>query len=301
MIKSMTGFGRHELKSSHGPIRVEIKTVNHKFLEISSRFPGHLAEFEEPVRKMISQVLRRGKVNLFVAGPDPAVFSSRLVLNEKLALEVSHKIQRLKNILNLKAVSWRSAVDQSMLLREVLRTPDVLTRDSSSDGQAVLLRDIQKAALGALENLKKSRLLEGRALEKDLRGRISEIEKSLKVIEKRIPILSKEYKKYLESKIKEFVKDNQIDQERLTLEVALYVKNSDISEEVTRLKSHLAAMRKTLLETGEIGRKIDFLGQEMQREANTMGAKSSDMEIANRVIEIKSSIEKIREQSQNVE
>lgn len=301
MIKSMTGFGRHELKSSHGPIRVEIKTVNHKFLEISSRFPGHLAEFEEPVRKMISQELRRGKINLFVAGPDPAVFSSHLMLNEKLALEVFHKIQRLKNILNLKALSSGSAADQSLILREVLHTPDVLTRDASSGGQALFLKDIQKAVSGALESLKKSRLLEGKALEKDLRGRISEIEKSLKAIEKRIPVLSKEYKKYLEGKVKEFIKSGEIDHERLTLEVALYVKNSDISEEVTRLKSHISAMRKTLSESQEIGRKIDFMGQEMQREANTMGAKSSDVEIAKCVIEIKSSIEKIREQSQNVE
>ena len=125
--------------------------------------------------------------------------------------------------------------------------------------------------------------------------------KSLKVIEKRLPVVEKEDKKTLEKKTKELLKNGQVDHERLTLEVALYVKNSDISEEVTRLKSHMDAMKKTLRESGELGRKIDFIGQEMYRESNTMGAKSNDVLIANQVIQIKSAIEKIREQAQNVE
>ena len=153
----------------------------------------------------------------------------------------------------------------------------------------------------ALTNLKKSRILEGKALDKDLRNRMAEMIKSIKAIEKRLPVLAKEYKKNLEMKMKDFMKNEQIDTERLTLEVALYVKNSDISEEVTRLKHHIDAMKKTLYEEGELGRKIDFIGQEMYRESNTMGAKSNDVAIANHVIAIKSAIEKIREQAQNVE
>ena len=127
------------------------------------------------------------------------------------------------------------------------------------------------------------------------------MERSIKAINKRIPVLKKEYKKKLNDRMSEFLKNGQLDHERLTLEVALYVKNSDISEEVTRMKSHMDGMKKALQENGEVGRKIDFIAQEMYRESNTMGAKSSDVTIANHVIHIKSEIEKIREQAQNVE
>ena len=297
----MTGFGRSELKTSQGFIRVEIKTINHKFFEISSRLPGHLSEFDDPIRKMISQEIRRGKINLFISSPDPSVFSSRLILNEALAKEVFHKIQRLKNVLKLNPGNNDKANDRSMILREVLHYPDVLTKDTSSNQKTTLYRDLERSILLTLRNLRVSRIQEGKALEKDLSGRLLEVKKSLSVIEKRIPALQKEYRKTLENKMKEFLKEGQLDHERLTLEVALYVKNSDISEEVTRMKSHMDGMKKALKESGEIGRKIDFIAQEMYRESNTMGAKSSDVTIANHVIHIKSAIEKIREQAQNVE
>ncbi len=299
-LKSMTGFGRAELKSKNGFIRVEFKTTNHKFLEIFSRLPGHLAEFEDGIRKGISQELRRGKVNLFISAPDPSVFVSRLVLNEALAKEVAHSVQRLKDILKLKNPG-PEAREKEFILREVLRYPDVLTKDNSASERKHFFQDIQKAVALALANLARSRVFEGKALEKDFRKRLAEMEKSLKIIKHRIPVVAKEYKVNLRGKMKDFIKEGQIDSERLTLEVAQYVKNSDISEEVTRLESHIQGMRKTLNETGELGRKIDFIGQEMYREANTMGAKSSDVSIANQVIEIKSAIEKIREQAQNVE
>ena len=301
MIKSMTGFGRSELKIPQGFIRVEIKTINHKFFEISSRLPGHLSEFEDGIRKMISQEIRRGKISLFISSPDPSTFIKRLVLNEALALEVFHKIQRLKKILNLHGSRTEEAGGEAMLLKEVLSYPEVLTKESSSGAKTSLFRDLEKAIVLALRNLKNSRTREGKALGADLLKRISEIKKSLGVIEKRIPAVEKEYRKTFESKMKEFLKNGELDHERLTLEVALYVKNSDISEEVTRMKSHMDGMKKALRENGEIGRKIDFIAQEMYRESNTMGAKSSDVSIANHVIQIKSSIEKIREQAQNVE
>ena len=302
MIKSMTGFGRSELKTSQGFIRVEIKTINHKFFEISSRLPGHLSEFEDGIRKAISQEIRRGKINLYVSSPDPSVFSSRLILNEPLAKEVFHKIQRLKQVLKLDSDQTDKRPGQSMILREVLHYPDVLTKDTSSNNQkTTFYRDLQKAVTLTLKNLKTSRVQEGKALEIDLLGRITEIKRSLDTIVKRIPVVEKEYRKTFEKKIKEFLKDGELDHERLTLEVALYVKNSDISEEVTRMKSHMDGMKKALQENGEVGRKIDFIAQEMYRESNTMGAKSSDVIMANQVIQIKSAIEKIREQAQNVE
>ena len=300
MIKSMTGFGRSELKSAQGLIRVEIKTTNHKFLEVSSRLPSHLAEFEDAVRKLVAGQIRRGKATLFVSCPDPAVYSTRLFLNEGLAKEVFHKIRRLRNLLKMgpKAGDPRA---QEVVLREVLRYPDVLTKDTSHDRGNFFSRELTRAVAAAMDNLKSSRALEGRALERDFRNRLREISTAVRMIEKRLPVLGKEYRKGLSARMKEFVKNGDIDRERLTLEVALYLKNSDISEELTRLKSHEEALSRALREKGELGRKLDFIAQEMTRESNTMGAKSSDAVISGEVIRIKSAIEKIREQAQNVE
>lgn len=294
----MTGFGRSELKSSHGLIRVEVKSTNHKILEVSLRIPSHLNEFEEAARRLVADRIRRGKITLSAQGPDPSSYSARLVLNEPLAREVADKIKRLKKMLGLKL----GAVDEDFTLREVLHYPDVLTKDTSSEKNNLFFKNFGRAVILALENLKHSREQEGLALKKDFLNRIGEIRKGVRVIERRLPAIEKEFRKRLGQKTKKLLPEGIApDRERLTLETAQYLKNSDISEEVTRLKSHLGTLEKTLGEDGEIGRKIDFIGQEMIREANTVGAKSSDVGIAGRVIEIKSAIEKIREQSQNVE
>lgn len=299
MIKSMTGFGFAEVKSDDGSIRVEIKTINHKYLEISSRFSNHLASFEEIIRKKISKEISRGKVNIFISSPDPEIYSSHYHLNEALAKEIFYNIKKLEGVLSLK--EDKSSCCAKNYLGEVLRHPEVLTRKTSFKSQKIFENDLYRVVDLALTKLKSSRLQEGKALAKDILSRITQMKKATVAIEKRLPVLAREYKKSLEKKIKEFIKDQRVDSERLTLEVAMYVKNSDISEEITRLKSHMEAMTKAVGENGEIGKKIDFIGQEMTREANTMGSKSGDVLIANQVIAIKSAIEKIREQAQNVE
>lgn len=301
MITSMTGFGRAEKRSASGSIRVELKTVNHKFLEISSRLPGHLSELEDSVRRQIAQSIRRGKVNLFISAPDPSTFAAKLSLNEPLAKEVFQKIDRLKQVLHLTQLSKDRAAYESVLLSEVLRYPDVLRKEAGGDRQGIFLKELEGVVGAALKKLSESRRAEGKALLKDLSNRLTEMEKALRAVQSRIPAVAKEYRVSLHSRLKDFIKDGQIDKERLTGETAQFVKSSDISEEVTRLKSHIGAMKKTLKENGELGRKVDFIAQEMFRETNTMGAKSSDVVIANAVINLKSAIEKIREQAQNVE
>ncbi len=296
MLKSMTGFGRSELKTSFGLIKAEIKTVNHKYLEITPKLPYHLSEFEDSLRKQIGDELRRGKVYCFVGCPDPATFTSRLVLNEKLAKEVYAKLRELRKVLGLK-----DSEQEGVLLKEVLRYPDVLVKDSAGAKTTDVWRSVEKVLSSALVSLSKSREAEGRALKKDIEGRLGEMSKSLNAIQKRIPLLHKEYRRTLEKRMKDFMKDSHIEKDRLTLEVAQYVKNSDISEEVTRFRTHIDAMRKALGENGEVGRKIDFIAQEMYRESNTMGSKSNDVAIANAVINLKSAVEKIREQAQNIE
>ncbi len=291
----MTGFGQAEVKAPQGKIRVELKSTNHKFLEISTRIPGHMAEFEDTIRKKIGDKTRRGKILLFVASPDPSLFISKLSLNESLAKEVFNKTQQVQKILKL------SHVTEDAILREVLRYPDVLTKDTSEDKRSHYSQQLFKALDEALLNLDRSRAQEGQALLKDLKNRVKEILSSLKKIEKRIPVVAKEFKHRLTGRMKDFLKNNELDTDRLTTEVAQYVKNSDISEEVIRLRSHLDAMSRALSEKGELGRKIDFIAQEMTRETNTIGSKSADVAIAEAVIEIKAAIEKIREQAQNVE
>lgn len=295
MVRSMTGFGQAELKTTSDYIRVEIKTINHKFLEMSLRLPPHLVEFEENVRRAVSRELRRGKIMVFVSSPDPAVFSTKLRLNEALAKEVYHKIAKVQSLLKIKAVG------SDAVLREVLDYPGVLSKDASADHHALYSKDLLKTVELALKNLARSKDFEGRALAKDLKVRLGEIKKSLRTISARIPVLAREYKKNLHARLKDFMKENRVDEERLTVEVAMYLKNSDISEEVTRLGTHIEAMTNALKENGELGRKLDFIAQEMIRETNTIGSKSGDVTIANAVIAIKSAIEKIREQAQNVE
>ncbi len=295
MIKSMTGFGQAELKSSQGSFRVELKSTNHKFLEISSRVPGHLSEFEEAMRREIGKKIRRGKILLFVSCPDPSVFSSRLVVNEGLAREVFQKAVSVRKMLKMERVS------DDALLREVLRYPDVLTKDASTDKRSAYTTKLTGVLSAALADFDRVRQAEGAALLRDLKKRVNEVRTALRGIEKRLPLAAKSFKKSLELRLKDFLKDSELDKERLTIEVAQYLKSSDISEEVTRLNSHLAGMERALKEAGELGRKLDFIAQEMTRETNTIGAKSSDSVITDAVIRVKSAIEKIREQAQNVE
>jgi uncharacterized protein (TIGR00255 family) len=219
------------------------------------------------------------------------------VLNEGLARQVHQNVLKLRRTLRLP----EEAAAPAAVLSEVLRYPEVLTRDSSNSSGAAYAKKLSGAVSLALANFQRSRAAEGKALERDFTGRLAEIRRALAGIEKRLPAVAKAYRAGLEQRVKGILPGAEIDRERLTLEVALYVKNSDISEEVTRMKSHIDAMKKALREAGELGRKIDFIAQEMYREANTMGAKSQDVAIANHVITVKSAIEKIREQAQNVE
>ena len=291
----MTGFGQAELKSFQGNFRVELKSTNHKFLEVSSRVPGYLSEFEEAMRREIAKKIRRGKILLFVSCPDPSVFSSRLVVNENLAREVFDKAVKVRKLLKMARVS------DDALLREVLRYPDVLVKDTATDKRSAYSVKLTRVLSEAIGDFDKSRAAEGAALLRDLKKRAAQVKSALTMIEKRLPLAAKAFKKNLESRLKDFMREGQLDKERLTIEVAQYLKSSDISEEVTRLKSHLAGMDRALKEAGELGRKLDFIAQEMTRETNTIGAKSSDSVITDAVIRIKSGIEKIREQAQNVE
>lgn len=292
----MTGFGRSERLTPLGPVRVELKSTNHKFLDVSSRLPGYLAEFEDAIRKSIGDSLSRGKVHVFVSAPDPSVFASRIRANERLAAEAA------KAILTLRAkLGVEKSVSAADVFREVLRVPDVLMREAAPASRNQYSKELLAAVAEALVSLDRSRAAEGRVLAADLKKHLTSMRRALAVVSRQARSAGARYKKSLRGRMSEFLKEGQMDKERLTLEVAQYVKNSDISEEISRLGGHFDALESAIREGGELGRKIDFIAQEMIRETNTIGSKSADAAITKEVIELKGAIEKIREQAQNAE
>lgn len=295
-MRSMTGFGRSERSTPLGPVRVELKSTNHKFLDVSSRLPGYLAEFEDVIRKKISDHLSRGKVHVFVSAPDPSVFTARWKPNERVAREAFKAILQLRAKLGLEA-----KVSEAEAFRELLRVPDVLVRETERASQSRYAKELVAAVEDAAASLNRSREAEGRVLAADLKKHLSSMRRRLSVIQKQARTASARYRRQLHERLSEYLKDGEIDRERLTVEVAQHVKGADISEEISRLGGHFTALDAAIREGGELGRKIDFIAQEMIRETNTMGSKSSDAVITAQVIELKAAIEKIREQAQNAE
>ncbi len=295
-VRSMTGFGRSERVTPLGPVRVELKSTNHKFLDVSSRLPGYLAEFEDAIRKKIGEVLSRGKVHVFVSAPDPSVFASRIRPNARLAGEAQRAILALRAKLGAE-----KSVTNADVFREVLRVPDVLVRETESSSRNQYSKELLAAVGAALASLEKSREAEGKVLAADLKKHLAAMRRGLAIISKQAKTAGARYKKSLQERMGEFLKENQIDKDRLTIEVAQYVKGADISEEISRLGGHFDALDRAIREGGELGRKIDFIAQEMIRETNTIGSKSADAAITKEVIDLKAAIEKIREQAQNAE
>ncbi len=292
MIKSMTGYGRGESSGKFGIIKAEIKTLNNKFFDMGSKLPDGLAVFEDRIREHIQKKVKRGRVNLAISYDYGAKKIRKVVLDRKLA---SFLLKEIKNF--QKAEKLKGEID----LNNIVAFPGVLTYSDFMADVHKLWRNVKQALNEALANLDKSRAREGRSLSKDLLFRIKRVEKHIGAIKKRSNISIKHYKKELSKRVKELSGGIEIDKGRLAQEVAIYAKNCDITEEITRIKSHAESFEKSLRSGGEKGKILDFMAQELTREANTMGAKSSDFQISNHVIKIKSEIEKIREQVKNIE
>ncbi|MCK4463541.1 MAG: YicC family protein [Candidatus Omnitrophica bacterium] len=292
MIRSMTGFGSDKAKSKYGVVTAEIKTVNHKFLEISCKLPNSLVIFEERIKSLLQRGVKRGKVyfNLIYEGTSPHVDS--LYVDKKLAENYYNKLNSIKKTFKLEG---------GINLSDIISFPGVLNYRSAEKDISKLWPSVHTAADSALAKLINEREKEGRYLYKDFKKRIKKIKRYVVKIEDRAYINVKNYKRKLEQRIKEISRNYPVNNERLEMEVVLYAKNSDISEEITRLKNHIFNFDKTIGKRGEAGKKLDFIAQELHREINTVGSKSSDYTISKSVIEIKSEIEKIREQLKNIE
>ena len=292
MIKSMTGFGRSEIVKGNRKISVEIKSVNHRYLEAGIKMPKKLNVFESRMRDLLKEYATRGKIDIFINYEDDSESQVNLKFNQNIADEYMAIFNNMSEKYNLK---------NDMTVGGLARFPEVITMDEVQEDEEELWHFIEEAMKAALEQFVNTRILEGENLKKDLLGKLDHMEELVAFVEKRSPEIMKEYRSKLESKVKELLGDTTIDESRIATEVIIYADKICVDEETVRLRSHIEHARKCLNEEGGIGRKMDFIAQEMNREANTTLSKANDIEISNAAIDLKTEIEKVREQIQNIE
>ena len=292
MIKSMTGFGKAEVKSKAGVFTVEIRTVNHRYFDLSAKVPNGLMLLEDRIKELLNKDIKRGKANLFLSlrGADKG---SGSITFDKEAVDKYRRI--------LTEIKKRMGVKEELKLSHILSFADVIVREQKDLDIDAIWGPVKEAVAKAVSACNKMREHEGKALYKDFSARLSKISGYIDSVSELAPAVVEEYKRKLDSRIKDIVKDKPIDEARLETELAIFAKQCDISEELTRAKSHLEGFKKAIEAGEEAGRKLDFILQELNREINTLGAKANDIKISRLVINIKSELEKMREQVQNVE
>ncbi len=289
----MTGFGRGETAAPRGTLQIEIRTLNHRFFETSNRLPENFLIFEDRIRAEITKKIKRGKVNLSLTYESPRKSSPKLVIDTKLARKYKDLLLSLKRSLKVK---------DDIRLSQIISFPNVITIEEMPKDEAKLWPNVKATLDRALHSLVKMREQEGKDLADDILKRKKTILKDIILIEHRAKLSFKEYRVQLLKKIKELSSGKiNLDKGRVELEVALFAKNSDISEELTRIKAHLGSFEQALRHETGVGRKLDFITQELHREINTVGQKTNDYKISQLAIAIKGEIEKIREQVQNIE
>ncbi|MBR6033872.1 MAG: YicC family protein [Clostridia bacterium] len=291
MIKSMTGYGRGKYENDGRNYIVEIKSVNHKYSEVSIRLPRTLSFLEEKIKKTVSNSINRGKIDVSVTFVNLSDKGINININKELAKQYLAEIQNLATETEL-----RGAIS----VMDITRLPEVLTIENNED-EDLLWGELECALNEALENFTEMRKQEGASIAKDLEARANLIEEKTKMISELSAGLVEEYIAKLEARIKELLKTDVVDQARLAQEVVIYSDKCSVQEELTRLASHIAQFKNTIKKDGPCGKNLDFIVQEMNRETNTIGSKANKLEITNLVIETKTIIEDIREQIQNIE
>lgn len=292
MIKSMTGFGRSEIERGNRKITVEIKSVNHRFLENSIKMPKKLNIFEARIRDTIKKYASRGKIDVFIIYEDNSESNVSLKFNESIAREYMNIFRQMEERFNIR---------NDITVGALSRYPEVITMEESQEDEEELWNFINEAIEEACKWLADTRIIEGENLKNDLLLKLDHMEELVSYIETKNPQIIEDYKKKLEAKMEEILSDADIDKNRIASEVIIYADKVCVDEETVRLRSHIEHARKCLNEDGGIGRKMDFIAQEMNREANTTLSKANNIEISNAAIDLKTEIEKIREQIQNIE
>ncbi|WP_138203279.1 YicC/YloC family endoribonuclease [Haloimpatiens lingqiaonensis] len=292
MIKSMTGFGRATSQGEKRSFDVEIKTVNHRYLDINIRLPKSLLSLEENIRKLISEKLKRGKVDLFITQNILQKEDLEAKFNKKLADSYVRCLEEIRG-----TYSVRDDISVSL----IAKFPDVISLEYKEEDLEEIWNCLKKPLEKALELLVEMRKREGNKLKEDIISRCQNIKDMVDAVAQRAPQIPIEYKEKLQNRLKDLMDEHSIDEGRLAMEVAIFADKACIDEEIVRLNSHIEQLKVTLDLEESVGRKLDFIVQEMNREANTIGSKANDLEICNFVLNMKSEIEKIREQIQNVE
>ena len=292
MIKSMTCFGRCEIQKESRKFTVELKSVNHRYLDVNIRMPKKLNFFETAIRTLLKQYANRGKVDIFISCEDLSQQQMMLKYNAALAAEYMRYFRQM---------SEEFHIANDVKVSALSHYPEVLTMEEQTEDEEILWSGLKEALEGAFGQFVETRVLEGSHLKEDILQKLSGMESLVEQVEARSPQIVAEYRAKLEEKVKELLADAQVEESRIAAEVILFADKICTDEEVVRLKSHIAHMRNTLEESEGIGRKLDFIAQEMNREANTILSKANDLEVSNYAIGLKTEIEKIREQIQNIE
>lgn len=292
MIKSMTGFGRCENNQGDRKFTVEMKSVNHRYFDVNIKMPKKLSFFESAIRSLLKNYIQRGKVDLFITYEDYTENNVELKYNESLAAEYVKYYRQLAETFGL---------ENDLRASTIGRCPDVFKMEEQSVDEKEIWAALEQALRGASEQFVATRQQEGESLRTDLNEKLESMLQDLAKVETRYPEIMAGYRQKLEEKVRELLGDTQMEESRIATEVVLYSDKICTDEETVRLRSHIESMKSTLAEGGSIGRKLDFIAQEMNREANTILSKANDLETSEVAINLKTEIEKVREQIQNIE
>ena len=292
MIKSMTGFGRAEASDSDRKITIEMKSVNHRYFEPAMKMPKKLNIYEAGIRTILKKYINRGKVDIFVTYEDYSESKFCLKYNEELANEYM-------SIFNYMAEQFD--IPNDITVSSLSHYPEVITMEEQSGDDDAVWHLLEKAVENACVQFVESRITEGEKLKADLLEKLDYMTGLVDEIENRSPGIIEEYRQRLEDKVAELLCDTPVDENRIATEVTIYADKICVDEETVRLRSHIESTKDELIEGGSVGRKLDFIVQEMNREANTILSKANDLLISNTAIDLKTDIEKVREQIQNIE
>lgn len=292
MIKSMTGFGRFESVTDICKISVEIKAVNHRYLDLGIKMPKKFNFFESAMRGLLKDYIQRGKVDVFVTYEDYTDEKVSLKYNRSLAAEYMEHFRQMAE---------QFGIDNDVKVSMLSRCPEVLTMEQAPEDEDQMWALLEEALRKAAESFVETRVREGENLKNDLIAKLDHMLSLVDFIEERSPKVIEDYRKKLEDKVKDMLQSTTIDESRILTEVTIFADKICVDEETVRLRSHIEGMKKELLKGGGVGRKLDFIAQEMNRESNTILSKSNDMEISDQAIILKTEIEKVREQIQNIE
>ena len=293
MIRSMTGFGHGEVSNDKNQkVTVEMKSVNHRYCDISLKLPKKLAMFEANIRNIMKEYASRGKIDIYVSYEDLSETAVSLHYNQAMAEKYMQVFKKMQEDFN---------IETKITAEALAKYPEVVTIEEVQQDEEVWWELLEAALRQAAEKFVETRTIEGANLKRDLLGKLDQMAADVAFIEERSPQIIAEYRSKLEEKVKEFLEDSTIEENRIAAEVTLYADKIAVDEEIVRLQSHISSMTDVLESDESIGRKLDFMAQEMNREANTILSKSSDVDLADHAIELKTNVEKVREQIQNIE